>query len=147
MIDLQKIIDYYGLDKKILALVLFPDTNNPEHALWRRLKTSANPANRNNMSLEEVYNLAEFIGVTIDELLSISQWKLVPNKNKDVSAMISFKKGEYLVTLNLKTGISNIMHKDALLLSEKILVGDFIGLQTFLQAVDNIIENVLLTEN
>ncbi len=101
-LNVRAIVEHYKLDKGMIALLLFPDNKFPDSALLRVLNNDAY------LNSEQIWTLSNFLGVSIDELYSFSDWQKQPPKVTDV---VMFKRGEFSANLSLKNGTLTI-YKD-----------------------------------
>lgn len=134
-LNLQAIIDNYYLDKDILALLLFPENKFPKTALYRITTNEAF------LTSEQVYELADFLGVTIDELYKFGgAYKEMPTNKKDI---VIFKKWEYSININTRTGIATIYNAKKPVTYLKVLTSKTITLEELFSTVDDYILNKL----
>lgn len=84
-LDIFKIIRHYGQDINVVAKVLYPNVRYPRLALDRIKKGEAD------LSLSQLYRLADFLGLFITDLFDFDTWK---GSSLDNDA-ITFTKGEY----------------------------------------------------
>jgi len=127
IIDLKSIIESSSLSKDIFASILFPDNRHPIAALDRVLK------GHSYLNEKQISDLARLTSMDFNSLFTNSNWK-----EFNVAGLHIFKKGEYVVMLNLNTMQSQISHKDKEI-SSTILNHKSITLSEYLNFIDNII--------
>ena len=128
-LNLKDIITAYDLDFDILSILLFPDNKFPRTSLNRVLDEVSY------LTSEQVFTLADFLGITIDELYMYSDWKQVPSKTNTVKLKFS----AYTVMLNTLTGVTVVYENNKPLRSKKILTSKSMTMDEFLTEIDNYI--------
>lgn len=132
-LNVQAIIDNYQLDRDIIALLLFPENKFPKTALFRITTKEAF------LTSEQVYVLADFIGVTVDELYSFGpNWVQQYSTKKDI---IIFKRGKYVVNVNTRTGVISIQEAARPINYLKAIVNKSITFEELFSIVDSYILN------
>lgn len=117
--DLIKIIDFYKLNKTQIAPILFPNAKHPSLALDRIL------AEESCLDTDQVYALAEYIGVPVHELLSPGTWKSQAKKGT-----ITFTLGNFRAVFTNDFYIS--LYKDTKLLEKFALHCKSISVDEFI---------------
>ena len=132
-LNVQAIIDNYQLDRDLIALLLFPENKFPKTALFR-ITTEESV-----LTSEQVYALADFIGVTVDELYSFGpSWVQQYSTKKDI---IIFKRGSYVVNVNTRTGVVSIQEAARPINYLKAIVNKSITFEELFSIVDSYILN------
>jgi hypothetical protein len=132
-LNLQAIIDHCQLDKEIVALLLFPGNKFPKTALYRIT------SNESFLTSEQVYVLADFLGITIDELYSFGDtYKQIPTKAVDT---VILKKGQYSININTKSGLTVIYKNNQPYDYLKVLAAKTITMEELFKLIDNHINN------
>ena len=126
--NLQKIIDERGLDKKEVAKLLFPDIKYPILAFNRVLADVAV------LDSTQVSKLALFADLTIDEIYSGRAWKATSKKGRH-----KFISGDFIAELDLETGITKVFHKGSLF-HESVLHSTLIPLSSYIEELNNLIQ-------
>ena len=126
--NLQKIIDERGLDKKEVAKLLFPDIKYPILAFNRVLADVAV------LDSTQVSKLALFADLTIDEIYSGWSWKATSKKGRH-----KFISGDFIAELDLETGITKVFHKGSLF-HESVLHSTLIPLSSYIEELNNLIQ-------
>lgn len=89
-LDIFKIIKHYGQDINVVAKVLYPNVRYPRLALDRIKKGEAD------LSMSQLYRLADFLGLFVTDLFDFDTWK---GSGLDNDA-ITFTKGEYTALIH-----------------------------------------------
>lgn len=125
-INIKKIIDKYGLDKKEIAKQLFPTNKYPQVAFKRVLLGEAL------LDSDQVSKLASIAGIEISELY-YNNWKTKAGKD-----VFIFSNGDFSAKLDTKTWITRVFHNNSMF-HEIILHEKSIGLSKFLAEIDSIV--------
>lgn len=86
--NLNNIIQEYGLDKNVIASILFPDVKYPRRALTRIIKE------KGELSVGQLEKLAQFIGLPVNNLFELKEYEI-----KSVENQLIFKKGDYCIKI------------------------------------------------
>lgn len=128
-IFIRNVIKSKGVSQKAVAELLFPDNKFPENALRRFFR------GKTKLSAEQAKRLADYIGITVDDLYSENGWRVTSDKNKH-----TFIKEDFRAEIDLETGIAKVYHSDTPV-AEKMLVKSVISLKEFIESIDEIILN------
>ena len=123
-LDLEQIIEDYGLDREELAKRLFPTNIQYTRALSDLSKRVRG------LRLDQLYVIADAAGVTPQELFQHTKWKALVSKD-----CFTFQRKNYRATLDKTTWEVKITH-DGSLLVEYAMVNKLIPLSEFLDGVD-----------
>lgn len=129
IIFLKQLIKDKGASRKELAEALFPGNKFPENALRRVFR------GQTALTADQAKTIADFLGVTVDELYSCNGWRGKATGNKH-----TFTKGDYVAELDLSSGSTRITCRGTEL-CETLFHCPAITLSEFLSTVDNIITN------
>ncbi len=129
-INLNEIIERYGINTEALAKVLFPTVKYPKHALTRLLKGEAV------LDVEQLGALATYIGVPASELLSEDFWKGSVEDN-----CLVFLRGEYKAKLNYNGAFLSLYKNNDLCLQE-ICGTPNMSIPKFIKYLDSLIKNL-----
>lgn len=127
-IDLMAVMDKYKLDKKDLAVALFPSNKYASVALTRVLNGI------NLLDSEQLSKLASMAGVSVDSLYTDRQWEQTSNK----SGEIIFTKDDFRAVLNTDTWITKLYAKETLK-HEEVLSSKTVPLSEYLEKLNEII--------
>ena len=89
-LNITKIVRHYKQDINVVAKVLYPNVRYPRLALARVEKGEAD------LSVSQLYRLADFLGIFVTDLLSFDTWK---GSGLEDNA-ITFEKGEYTALIH-----------------------------------------------
>lgn len=126
--DINQVIKCYNPDVKELAKVLFPDVRYPDAAFNRIVKGEAA------LDVNQLEALADYIGVPVKDLFSVSSWK-----GRMEDGCIVLIKGDYKVKLNYKGTYLTLYKKHRLM--RKIVANTNMTLEEFVDYIDNLIKN------
>ena len=124
--EISKIIEKYNLDLDDVAKVLFPSVRYRKQALDRILRDEAS------INTEQLHALADFIGVLVSDLFTISSWKGSMEDN-----CLIFVKGMYKAKLNYNGAWLSI-YKDNNLIKQEMFTAN-LTLEDFINHIDNLI--------
>lgn len=88
-LDISKVIKHYRLDANVVAKVLYPNLQYPRLALDRVKKGEAD------LTVSQLYRLADFLGIFVQDLLAVDTWK---GSGLEDDAL-KFEKGDYTALL------------------------------------------------
>jgi len=125
--ELQKIINHYNLNREDIENVMFPHVRYKKQAVDRILKGEGQ------VTVEQVENIANFIGVCISDLFNIDTWKGCTEDK-----CLTFNKTPYKVKLNYK-GVFLSLYKDNKLVYQEIIVPNS-SIEEFLKYIDLLIK-------
>lgn len=128
-IDITKVIDRYGLNKKEVALRLFPGNSRPDAALNRLI------SGEGSIYLKQVQALAEMARIKITDLLQ-SKWSSKAEEN-----LIVFSSPGYRAELNRDTWLTRV-YADGELCSETVITGPNCTISEYIIALDGLITNI-----
>ena len=126
-IDLEKLIQKYSLDKKVLEELLFPLNKHQALALRRAIIGDTSLVD------EQISKLASLIGVSRDALY-VDEWKHVVKGTMQV-----FESEDYRAELNMENNMTRIYHKGSLK-HTAILHNGAISLEDYFQKLNSIIK-------
>lgn len=127
-LDLFKIVAHYGQDINVVARVLYPNVHYPQLAIKRIKQGKAD------LTLSQVYRLADFLGVFVTDLFEVDTWK---GSGLDKDA-IKLEKGEYTALIRPNGLIS--LRKGAETIYNGVLSG-LTSIDELLSTLNKIIEN------
>lgn len=128
--DINDAIAHYGLDIDELSRVLFPLAKFPKAALSRVMK------HESNLDIVQLENMADYIGVTLTDLLSCDTWK-----GTSEDGCLTFVKGQYKVKLSYK-GAYLSLYKGLDLIYREVANVPAMSVEEFISYVENIINNL-----
>lgn len=128
-IDLEKLIQQKGIEKKELANLLFPMHKYPDLAIQRILTGEAF------LDSNQISRLSTYTGLTVDELFSVSEWKM-----EGKPETIEFSNEEYLASLDLENWTTRIFYKKSLF-HESVIHNGFTPLSEYFKSLNEIIKN------
>lgn len=105
--NLQKIIDYYDLDRNEVEKALFPHIRYQKQALDNAL------TGQRAISVEQLQALADLAGVFIQDLFAIDTWKGFREDN-----CLTFVKGEFKVKINYNGTYLTLLKDNKIVLQE-----------------------------
>lgn len=128
--NINKIITHYQLRDKldVIARLLFPKAKHAKAAFTRVLKGESH------LDIEQIEKLAQFIGVLVEDLLSIDTWK-----GSSKEGLLCFTKGEYTVKLAYQGIFLSLYRKDTLI-DQKIVDVPAMTMREFLNYIDKLIK-------
>lgn len=132
-IKIQKIIEENNLDKKEVALHLFPKNAYAVLALNRVI------AGRGKLNSAQISKLASLANISIDAAYS-GDWKTEVEKG-----VITFTSDEYLARLDTSTWAVKIYHKKSLF-HKQVMMGCDITVSEFVANIDSIISEHIKNE-
>ena len=128
--DLQKVIDYFGLNKEELERVLFPHQMYKKQALNRVLE------GKSQINVEQLEKLAEYIGIFVSDLFSLNTWK----GSADGNGLI-FTKGEYKVKVNYNGSFISVYKGENLKYQQVSALQNY-SISEFIEHIDSLILNI-----
>lgn len=129
-VDLAEIIRRYNLDKKEIALELFPGNKYPVLAMNRVLHFEAN------LDSDQLSKLASLLGLSVSDLYT-QQFK-IGNGNQENTMVI--ESGEYKALLNTEKWTSRLFYKSSLF-HETVLHNRSISMSSYLRDLQKIIND------
>lgn len=119
--DLSKAIEYFGLSTDNVAKLLFPSAKYPKMALARILKGEAD------LDLNQLYSLASYLGITVQDLLTVDSWKSISEDGHLV-----FVKDQYKAKVNYNGAFLTLYEGDSVIAQEAgnistMTISDFIN--------------------
>ena len=127
--DINKIIEYWHLDKAELAPVLFPQLKHPDLALVRVL------SGESQLSITQLEALANFIGITASDLLNTDSWQGLYEESTLV-----LKKGAYMARFKYNRHFA-ILYKNNKMIGQFICPDGIAPMSEVLNYIDNQIKN------
>ena len=128
--DLSSIIKEYNLDIAQVASVLYPDVKYPKLAINRAIRGEVS------ISVEQLENLAKFLGVLPSQLFTLGSWK-----DATKNGLLSFKKGEWLVTLSYNNTYLTVYKNNKVVYNSVFSIGEM-PIKEFIEYIDNLISNL-----
>lgn len=129
-LNLKEIIKEKGLNKRELALMLFPGNIKPDAALQRIVREG------HDLNESQISKLALFAGVEVEDLYA-GFWKGKASGNQ-----IKLIRGEYVAILDPKT-MTTRLFSNLSLLHEEVLSGKAITLSEYIKYLDKLINTKL----
>ena len=105
--DLNTVIEEAGIDKKKLAMVLFPKNDHPVSALRRVLKGETE------LGVSQLYILSDYLGIDVPTLMA-PKWKASASKTG-----MEFRNGPY--TARITQNFCVALYKDDELIEEFLI--------------------------
>lgn len=127
-VDIPKIIQYSGIDAKVLAKELFPLHKFPSEALSRIV------SGKSVLDANQLSRLSELTGQSVDTLFNRVPWVASSKKDK-----IVFTAGDYTAELDTSKWTSKVYHNNSIF-HETVLHSRSIPLSEYLKAISEIIE-------
>lgn len=129
--NINKVLAHYQQQDKVevIAKLLFPKAKHPKAAFTRVLKGESH------LDINQIEKLAQFIGVLVEDLLSIDTWK---GGSKE-SNVLCFTKGEYTVKLAYQ-GIFLSLYRNDTLIAQKVADVPAMTIREFLNYIDKLIK-------
>lgn len=128
--NIHKIIEYYQLDREVIAKVLFPNVKHPFESL-RRVLNGVSVLDAN-----QIATLAQYLGVLVCELYSVSanDWKGTVEEGHLV-----FIRGPYKVKLGYK-GMYMTIYKNNQLIRNQVNCYAEMTVSEFINYINNLIQ-------
>lgn len=123
--DLQKVLDDFLLDPRVVAETLFPNNRYKLQALKRIIRDNVP------LDLQQLDNLAKIIGINAPALLSYGQWQGTVKNNEALLI-----KGPYIVSLR-PNGCFLKIRGEA---NDQYIAGPNIGIFELIQIVNKFLE-------
>ena len=130
--NISAIIEQHKLEPKSLAAQLFPENAYPMPALKRVIEGEAL------LNTDQISKLSFMTGIPIAELFTGEKWKGVASKDAEV---MTLENGEFKASLNRKTWVTTLYHKNSIFHESVIMDGDLVPLSVYLSELDKIILN------
>lgn len=127
--NISNVIEYYKLNTKDLAKVLFPTVRYTKQAFDHVLKGEAT------LNVIQLERLADHIGVLVTDLFSANTWK-----GSSEDGCLTMLKGEYKVKLNYK-GVYLSIYKNNEPIYQKLSDVPDMTVNEFINYLDNFIKN------
>ena len=130
--NISAIIEQYKLEPKSLAAQLFPENAYPMPALKRVIEGEAL------LNTDQISKLSHLTGIPIYDLFTGEKWKGVAPKDAEV---MTLENGEFKASLNRKTWVTKLYHKNSIFHESVIMDGDSVPMSVYLSELDKIILN------
>lgn len=127
--NLTKIIEKSGIDRKVIASALFPDNKFPVMSLKRVEKGDGL------LNTEQVAILAKLIGVNIADLFQDSNWEW---KGHSEEGIITFESGDWKAKLDTKEFRTWLFHKGALV-ADEVIHSRMVPLSDYIEGLNRLI--------
>ena len=127
--DINKVVDYWGLDPHKVAPVIYPTLKHPYAAMRRLL------AGEDELDINQVGALASYIGVTTADLLNVDSWQGLYNEG-----VLTFRKKNYTIRFKYDCAYATL-YKDDMPIRTLILADKLITVKDFINLIDNQIKN------
>lgn len=127
--DINKIIEHYKLDIDEVSKVLFPHVKYQKLAFDRVIKGESS------LNVDQLIELAKFIGVPVYELFSIDTWKCQKEDN-----CLVFLKGEFKCKLN-HNGVFLTVYKNGKQVAQFIGANSLYTVEEFISYIDTLTKN------
>lgn len=128
--DLNSIIKEYNLDTAQVASVLYPDVKYPKLAINRVIRGEVS------ITVEQLENLAKFLGVPPSQLFTLGSWK-----DATKNGLLSFKKDNWLVTLSYNNTYLTVYKDNKAVYNSVFSIGEM-SVKEFTDYLDNLISNL-----